>query len=108
MSSREKTDDDGTVCNKGLQLTLINTNARSLCPKINSLIDCFDETGASVGVVTETWLSDGWDLEEDVDDLMAGSGLGMLYRNRPKNGKGFSHMEVWLFFSRSPLSLIHI
>ena len=24
---------------------VINTNARSLCPKINSLVDCFEEVG---------------------------------------------------------------
>ena len=74
--------------------TMINTNARSLCPKINSLIDCFEELGVTVGVVTETWLSDGEGLEDDVQDLAHGAGLDMLYRNRPTNDRGYSHGGV--------------
>ena len=29
--------------------TILNTNARSLCPKLNSFIDCFKEMEAHVG-----------------------------------------------------------
>ena len=54
--------------------TIINTNARSLCPKIVSLIDCLEEMTATVGVVTETWLADGESLHADLDDLMNGAG----------------------------------
>ena len=61
---------------------IINTKARSLCPKINSLVDCFEETGADIGTITEMWLSNGETLEEDVQDLFHGTGLGMLCRNR--------------------------
>ena len=63
--------------NKNLQFNIINTNARSLCPKINSLIDCMEELPASLAIVTETWLSDGHGLEDDVDDLLNGAGLGI-------------------------------
>ena len=62
--------------------TIINTNARSLCPKMNSLIDCVRETDARLAIVTETWLKDGPDMEEEVQDLSAGAGLGMIARNR--------------------------
>ena len=34
------------------KITFLNTNARSLCPKIESLIDCFGELEAAFGVVT--------------------------------------------------------
>ena len=33
-------------------LILINTNTRSLCPKMNSLIECFAELNVDIGVVT--------------------------------------------------------
>ena len=81
--------------------TMINTNARSLCPKINSLIDCFEELGVTVGVVTETWLSDGEGLEDDVQDLAHGAGLGMMYRNRPTNDRGYSHGGVAILYQTS-------
>ena len=64
-----------------IDLTVINTNARSLCPKISSLIDCYNDMNASVGVITETWLTDGESLEEEVEDLTLGTGLRMLYKN---------------------------
>ena len=35
-------------------LTIINTNARSLCPKLDSLVNCFTELTADVGIITET------------------------------------------------------
>ena len=43
------------------------------------------------GVVTETWLSDGAELEEDLVDFEVGAGLGMLTRNREKNHHGVSY-----------------
>ena len=42
------------------QTNVINTNARSLCPKIDSLIDCSDTT---IAIITETWLADGKSLD---------------------------------------------
>ena len=67
---------------KNLQFNIINMNARSLCPKVNSLLDCMEELSSSLGIITETWLADGHGLEDDVDDLLHGAGLGMIYRNR--------------------------
>ena len=44
--------------------TIINGNARSLRPKIESLIDCFNETESTVGIITETWLG------EETEDIV--------------------------------------
>ena len=63
---------------KGTQINIINTNARSLCPKIGSLIDCFEELDGTLGIITETWLADGESLDQDVADLARGAGLGMV------------------------------
>ena len=56
-------------------INIINTNARSLSPKIDSLIDCFEELDATVGIVTETWLTDGESLQRDI--LLGWSKYGM-------------------------------
>ena len=63
-------------------INVINTNVRSLCPKIDSLIDCFDEMDATIGIITETWLADGDTLERDIHDLAKGAVLGMVCLNR--------------------------
>ena len=60
----DHTTDEEPMRNK-FDLTLINTNARSLCPKVNSLITCFEELEASLAIVTETWLTDGERLSDD-------------------------------------------
>ena len=92
--------------NAGFNVTLINTNVRSICPKVNSLVECLDEVEAAFGVITETWLSDGDGLQEKLDDLSAGSGLGLITKNRPVNQMGFSHGGVAIVYRE--LSLIHI
>ena len=82
--------------NKGL-LTILNTNARSLCPKIDSLIDCMDELDANLSVVTETWLGDGEGHDEDISELSGAAGLNMLYRNRQpneQNGQSYGGVAV--------------
>ena len=90
------------------KLAIINTNARSLCPKITSLIDCMDEMEETVGVVTETWLSDGEPLERDIADLAHGAGLGLLYRNRKANASGVSHGGVAVIYTRSTCSMTKV
>ena len=78
--------------------TMINTNARSICPKINSLLDTIEELDACMAVVTETWLADGDTLEDDKQDLFLGAGISMLCRNRKKDSRGMSYGGVALFY----------
>ena len=88
-----------------IDFTFINTNARSLCPKMSSLIDCFGDLSASIGVITETWLTDGESLQEDIDDLVLGTGLQMICRNRDPNERGFSHGGLAIVFRDAVVNL---
>ena len=58
-----------------------------------------------MGVVTEPGLSDGESLEEEIEDLVLGTGLNMIYRNREVNDRGFSHGGVGIVFLESSMSL---
>ena len=69
-----------------------------MCIRDSSLIDCFDEMSVSFGVVTETWLSDGEELDRDVADFEVGAGLGMLSRNREKDHRGVSYGGVAIIY----------
>ena len=86
---------------KSTQISIINTNARSLCPKIESLIDCCEEMDVTLGIVTETWLTDGDSLERDIHDLAKGAGLDMICLNRPPGNRGNSHGGVAVVCNRS-------
>ena len=83
-------------------MTIINTNARSLAPKIDSLIECFSELEVDVAVVTETWLKGGELLEKDISDLELGAGIGAVVKNRQPNPRtGVAHGGVGIFFRKS-------
>ena len=59
---------------------------------------------AAFGVVTETWLSDGEGLAEDLEDFEAGAGMGMCTRNRKRNHRGISYGGVALVYHLSKCS----
>ena len=88
--------------------TIINTNARSLCPKIRSLLDCFEDMSVDLAFVTETWMTEGDTLLEDIEDLSLGSGIGMISRCRPAGGRGFSHGGVAVAFKESTCTFKHL
>lgn len=69
-----------------IPIKLLLTNARSLAPKILSLHDYFEEHDIDIAMITESWLKDGEILDRDVIDLEHGSGLQIIYKNRPKKG----------------------
>ena len=78
---------------------------------MNSLITCYDELSVTFGVITETWLADGKELEDDIIDLQGKAGLGMLVKNRPPNDQGVSHggrrdhlQRIGFFFHRAQAS----
>ena len=58
-----------------------------------------------MGVITETWLSDGESLDADIEGLCLGANLGMLCLNRPTNDRGFSHGGVAIVWKASDLTL---
>ena len=59
------------------------TNARSLFPKIKSLLNYFELFGLCFSIVTESWLANGTRLVEDLYELEHGTNLRLLYKNRP-------------------------
>ena len=62
-------------------------NARSLAPKISSLIENFSEYDWSFAVVSETWFVEGPKFEETIRELSLGHGLDAICQNRnPKQG----------------------
>ena len=82
-------------------MTIINTNARSLCPKVQSLIECIEETDTKIAIVTETWLRDGNDCDALRDELSLGNGLGLIAKNRQVGGNGVAYGGVALVWKES-------
>ena len=84
----------------------MNTNARSLRPKIPSLIDSFTDLDLMFAVITETWFTDGETLEIESENLLLGAGISMLTRSRPPGRAGFSHGGVAILAKDNQTKLI--
>ena len=79
------------------------TNARSLAPKIGSLIDAFEELGLLV--ITESWLKVGKDLRDAIADLDGGASIGMVMRNRLSRRKRTAGGGVAVAFNKNRITL---
>lgn len=82
-------------------LTFINTNARSLGPKIESLFDCIHEKGVDIACITETWYQSNRLVDEEIKEYADRFSLGAIVRNRGNvaaNGRQYG--GVALFFRK--------
>ena len=88
-------------------MKILLTNARSLAPKIASFLTAFEEHQIDIAMVTESWLKDGQTLDRDVVDLEFGSGLQIIYKNRPKKGLNARRVGggVSIIYSKARCSL---
>ena len=86
--------DQSEMDNEENLIYVTNTNARSLCPKIDSMIDCFEEMKSMIGIIANTWLADGDSLQRNIADLAAGAGIGLICRNRNPNVRRDAHEGV--------------
>ena len=85
-------------------LRFINSNARSLNPKIDSLYDCFVEKELDFAMLTETWYQDGRLLAEKIDEYSDNYALSSIVRNRDavaRNGRQYGGVA---FISRKATS----
>ena len=60
---------------------------------------------ASVAVLTETWLTDGQSLDDDLADLEHGAGVGFLVRNRRPGIRGTCHGGVALAYRKEAVDM---
>ena len=82
------------------RLDFLYTNARSLAPKITSLIELFDNWNLHFAAVTETWLADCGRYRRNVQKLEDKENLVMVTKNRKSRGGG-----VAIIYNKSKIIL---
>ena len=87
---------------------MITANACSIVPKIDCFLDYLSELDASIAFLTETWLSDTPELQNDLEDLQLGTGYGLICKNRPQNECGYSAVGVAIAFKSSQITFKQI
>ena len=88
-------------------VNFIVTNARSLLPKINSLVDYMTELDLHFALITETWFRDGEEMERIRVDLREGESLEIKYKNRQttRNGRVINGGGVAIIHDPDKISL---
>ena len=76
-SDIKETDDEDSII-------FLLTNARSLAPKIDSLVDFFEELDAHFCILSESWLVDANGLEEQLADFCIRIGHRGLVKGRSR------------------------
>lgn len=91
-------------------IAVINANARSLGPKIESLADCIHEDDADIAIVSETWFQDDGVAATAVD--VAGEhGLDLFTLNRQvvaANGRQYGGVAVTTRACRSTFKKVNM
>ena len=99
-------DDNNTDNCSSRFLSFINTNARSLLPKLDSLCDCMFEKGCDFALITETWLQDNRMTDECLTECVNRYAVGIISRNRSicaTNNRQYGGVSV--IFRRKTTSL---
>ena len=86
---------------KVTSLSILLANARSLAPKTQSLINYFEEIGLHAALITESWLKNGSELQDNIRDLELGKNITYLHHNR-KTRRGRTAGGCLLYTSPSP------
>ena len=80
--------ENATDVNKNETLYFASTNARSLPPKITSMIECFRELDLAFFAITETWLKNDESTKLSLEELNQNEKIRLLTRNRGSRGGG--------------------
>ena len=83
------------------QLNIINTNARSLRPKIASFLQYFASLMLTIAIVSETWFAGGVALDLRAEELLVGHGIRFHCLNRDPLASGVSYGGVAVFLRDS-------
>ena len=78
-------------------------NARSLKPKLYSLVDTLDEIDCNIAVVTETWFRPSPQLEQLLRDAEDVTGYGFIRRDRCQTGSEARGGGVAIIYKKSDL-----
>ena len=82
--NNDSASDDGSIKQVKDQfgIRFLLTNARSLKPKIDSLVDAFTSLDLHFASVTETWYKEGSQLNDDLVELEGKTGVRVLHQSR--------------------------
>ena len=73
---------------KEIKLSFASTNTRSLPPKMNAILEIFDELQVMFFAITETWLKGNREEAQSIKDVADSHGVSFITKNRVTRGGG--------------------
>ena len=108
-NSEEVSNREEAQLNKSIRLKNIVTfavvNARSLAPKLDSLVENFEELDIAFAIVTETWFVEGPIYNQSVEELNLGHGIASICHNRKASAGRNTGGGVAIMAKKSLVSL---
>ena len=86
-------------------MNIFVTNARSLQPKIESLVTAFEELELHVAVVTESWLKPGQKLLREIAEYENGPGISVIHKSRETRRGRNAGGGVAILFNKDKIRL---
>ena len=83
----------------------IVTNARSLAPKIESVITAFNELDLHFAVIAESWLKECKNLSDDLDDLNDGENISIIHKSRKSRRGKNAGGGIAILFQKNKIRL---
>ena len=68
--------------NHEYEMRCLLTNARSLMPKMDSMVDAFRSLDLNFASITETWFKGGKALSNKLTEVEGSSGIRILHKSR--------------------------
>ena len=81
------------------------TNARSLTPKVDSMIETFCELDLSTMLVSESWLKKGSSLDNCLTDLEHAENLSLIHKSRASRKGKNAGGGVCIVFDKTKIAL---
>ena len=104
----ENVDENKKQSKSSRRLCFINTNARSLEPKIRALYDCFSEKDVDFAFLTETWYQSNSALQAKLSEHSHRFALQSIVRNRTTiANNGRSYGGIAFVYRKSRASFNH-
>ena len=89
-------------------LNFVLANARSLRPKLYSLVDTLEEMEGHLAVITETWFRSSPQLEELLRDAEDTTGYGFIRKDRQETGQESRGGGVAIVYKKSNIEMTQL
>ena len=89
-------------------LNFVLANARSLRPKLYSMIETLEQIQGHIAVITETWFGGGEALEQNLRDITDMTGYAFIRKDRCETGSSSRGGGVAIVYKKDSIEITQV